>query len=560
MGQKKPLCLLVDDQKDILTLFSLSLASIGIESHLAQSLSEAYIFLERNNYDLCISDLSIRMGGEGREGLDLVEYIKKHFPFMPIIVMTAYGEIPTAVRALQLGAYDFVCKEVMPQQLCDLAQSALKRNLNYQKKLTRLIGESPVIEKLRDDIQRVAHTQAAVFISGESGVGKEVVAQLIHSASNRSEAPFVPLNCGAISGELIESELFGHKKGAFTGAYENKKGLFKEADKGTLFLDEIGDLSYSAQIKLLRAIQERAIRPVGSNKEETVDVRILSASHRNLKALIENNSFRKDLFFRINVIEVRVPPLRERIGDVRLLIDHFLKRLRVKNDQPKLDISEAAIKVLEQYDFPGNVRELENLLEAASVLCRDECIRPDDLRLSPPQERPTPAPNPRLEKNPKKIAPQKINITTNKWNNNSFLEQILTVYASSHLTLPDMMESIYCVLIKMAMEYYANGQRKSADFLELTENSLRYRSKACEEKKLLVGNNVTIANQLRVLFGPFFSPETPTIPIDKIVDELEKRMIKSAIRNHKDDLTKISQQLGISVNSLRYRIERKYKL
>ena len=375
--------LIVDDEPDIRELLELTLSRMDIETFAAANLDSAQVSLEQEKFDLCITDMNLPDGN----GIDLVKHIQANYPQTPVAVLTAYGSMETAITALKAGAFDFVSKPVELQRLRDLVNTALKLKTAKKEPVAEnnsaspILGKSACIKKLHAQIQKLARSQAPVYISGESGSGKELVAREIHRLGPRAEGPFVPVNCGAIPSELMESEFFGHKKGSFTGAFEDKTGLFQAAKGGTLFLDEVADLPMQMQVKLLRAIQEKAVRPVGSQKEITTDVRILSATHKDLAKLVEIGEFRQDLFYRINVIQVSVPPLRERKEDIAFLAHHFLETLARdwQMDLPRL--SPNALKSLESYQFPGNVRELENILERAVTLCDDEVITPEHLQL-----------------------------------------------------------------------------------------------------------------------------------------------------------------------------------
>lgn len=375
--------LIVDDEPDILELLTITLSRMGIQPVSCKSVSEAVMLLASDSFDFCLTDLKLPDG----EGTDIVEYIQDQAIETPVAVITAHGDMDTAVTSLKLGAFDFVSKPLHLQKLRDLVHTALKlKGFNPEKSKSNnnlLLGESSQIIKLRNTINKLAKSQAPVFISGGSGTGKELVAKLIHQNGPRSQGPFVPVNCGAIPSELMESEFFGHKKGSFTGAISNKAGLFKVADGGTLFLDEVADLPLSMQVKLLRSIQERSIRPIGEEKEFPVNVRILSATHKDLEQLVEQGLFRQDLFYRINVIEVKVPSLHERTGDIRILANHILKKIAEEWGQDVPALSAEAQQALDSYEFPGNVRELENILERAMTLCDGSVIQVDELRLSP---------------------------------------------------------------------------------------------------------------------------------------------------------------------------------
>jgi len=377
--------LLIDDEPAILELLAITLMRMGIDTLQAANLSTAYQLLSEQSFDLCLTDMHLPDGN----GLDLVAHIQQKHPETPVAVITAFGSIDTAIEALKLGAFDFVSKPVELPRLRDMVQQALKLQSNTgaeietQNSNSELLGQSAAIQKLRGQITKVARSQAPVYISGESGSGKELVARMIHQFGSRSDAPFVPVNCGAIPTELMESEFFGHKKGSFTGAITDKIGLFQSAQGGTLFLDEVADLPLHMQVKLLRTIQEKTVRPVGSQKEETLDIRILSATHKNLTKEVENGNFRQDMFYRINVIEINVPSLRQRQEDIALLADFFLQKLGQNNATAAAQLSPAALSTLQNYSFPGNVRELENTLERAYTLCENNVIDVDDLQLRP---------------------------------------------------------------------------------------------------------------------------------------------------------------------------------
>ena len=375
--------LIVDDEPDIRELLEITLTRMGITTLTAPDLTSARKLLEQNTTHLCLTDMNLPDGN----GIELVQWIQKHSPATPVAVITAYGNMDTAIESLKAGAFDFVSKPVELPRLRELVNSALK--LAEPKADAEdtadepglLLGKSPEIRKLRNQTRKLARSQAPVFISGESGSGKELVARMIHLQGPRREGPFIAVNCGAIPSELMESEFFGHKKGSFTGAVENKDGLFRSANGGTLFLDEVADLPLAMQVKLLRAIQEKAVRPVGDTKEVPVDIRVLSATHKNLPELVQEGSFRQDLFYRINVIELAVPPLRERPDDIPLLSNHILERIAKEYECDPAALTPAAVERLRGYDFPGNVRELENVLERAFTLCDADQIDAADLHL-----------------------------------------------------------------------------------------------------------------------------------------------------------------------------------
>jgi two-component system, NtrC family, response regulator PilR len=372
--------LIVDDEHDIRELLVVTLGRMGLRTDTAPNLAVAREMLSTVAYDLCLTDMRLPDGS----GLELVAEIATRFPTTPVAVITAYGNVEAAVEALKSGAFDFVTKPVDLTVLRGLVRQALDLNTRRQANpegSTLLLGDSPAMVGLRDTIAKVARSQAPVHIRGESGTGKELVARTIHAQGSRAAGPFIPVNCGAIPSELMESEFFGHKKGSFTGAHTDKPGLFQVADGGTLFLDEVAELPLSMQVKLLRAIQEKSIRPVGANAEVPVDVRILSATHKDLDQLVADSKFRHDLFYRINVIELDVPPLRERAGDLPLLSEAILKRLAYAMKRRAPSLSPEAVAALEIYPFPGNVRELENILERALAMADGEIIDARDLRL-----------------------------------------------------------------------------------------------------------------------------------------------------------------------------------
>ncbi|HEX7802011.1 MAG TPA: sigma-54 dependent transcriptional regulator [Pseudoxanthomonas sp.] len=377
--------LIVDDERDIRELLTLTLGRMGLRIDTAANLGEAREHLSRNTYDLCFTDMNLPDGN----GIELVGDISRLYPRTPVAMITAFGNVELAVEALKAGAFDFVSKPVDISVLRGLVKHALELN-NAERapppppppeQASRLLGNSTPMGLLRDTIAKVARSQAPVYILGESGVGKELVARTIHEQGARAAGPFVPVNCGAIPAELMESEFFGHKKGSFTGAHADKTGLFQAANGGTLFLDEVAELPLPMQVKLLRAIQEKAVRPVGASNEIPVDVRILSATHKDLGDLANDGRFRHDLYYRINVIELRVPPLRERTGDLPQLTSSILARLAGSHGRNAPQLTASALEALAAYGFPGNVRELENILERAMAMADGEQIDAADLHL-----------------------------------------------------------------------------------------------------------------------------------------------------------------------------------
>jgi two-component system, NtrC family, response regulator PilR len=465
--------LIVDDEHDIRELLVVTLGRMGLRTDTAPNLTVAREMLSTVAYDLCLTDMRLPDGS----GLELVAEIATRFPTTPVAVITAYGNVEAAVEALKSGAFDFVTKPVDLAVLRGLVKQALDLNTRRQANpegSTLLLGESAVMVGLRDTIAKVARSQAPVHINGESGTGKELVARTIHAQGSRSAGPFIPVNCGAIPAELMESEFFGHKKGSFTGAHTDKQGLFQAADGGTLFLDEVAELPLPMQVKLLRCIQEKTVRPVGANAEMPVDVRILSATHKDLDVLVAEGRFRHDLFYRINVIELDVPPLRERSGDLPLLCDAILKRLAhaMKRRAPLL--SDETREALEHYGFPGNVRELENILERALAMADNDEISARDLRLpagSNPQAAlpaniSAPAPHPTTA-----VAPVAAPPTA------AVDPRTLNPRDTGTSALPSFIEEIERNAIQQALQEHRYNKTKTAAALGITFRALRYKLK-----------------------------------------------------------------------------------
>jgi two-component system, NtrC family, response regulator PilR len=375
--------LVIDDEADIRELLEISLVRMGLAVDCVGSVTEAKARLQEHQYDLCLTDMRLPDG----DGLELVRHIGAHCGDLPVAVITAFGSTENAVAALKAGAFDYVTKPLSLEQLRALVKSALslpQRPAFARPGELQLLGVSPAIEQVRSMIEKLARSQAPIYITGESGSGKELAARLIHGKGSRQDKPFVAVNCGAIPENLMESEFFGYKKGAFTGAEADKDGFFQAASGGTLFLDEVADLPIGMQVKLLRAIQEKRVRKIGATAEDPVDVRVMCATHQNLSARVESGKFRQDLYYRLAVIELRMPPLRECREDIAILADAILERLSAANSRAPARLSEAARKALAVYDFPGNVRELENILERATALSGGETIEPDDLQLAVP--------------------------------------------------------------------------------------------------------------------------------------------------------------------------------
>ncbi len=373
----RPRALVVDDEPDIRELIEITLERMDVATTAVANLGDAYTAARQLPFNLCLTDMRLPDGN----GIDLIRHMHQHHPGVPVAMITAHGNMNSAIEALKAGAFDFVSKPVDLQVLRNLVGTALKLGDRVAISNRSLIGNAASMHAVRNTIAKLARSQAPVYVSGESGTGKELVARMIHEQGPRADQPFVPVNCGAIPEELMESELFGHKRGSFTGAVADKLGLFQAANGGTLFLDEVADLPFTVQVKMLRAIQEKCVRPVGVEREVAVDVRILSASHKDLDALVNLGSFRQDLYYRLNVINLHVPALRERPEDIRLLANHILERLATQDGVQLSALSERAVEALERYAFPGNVRELENILERAMTLCDGNVIGVDDLAI-----------------------------------------------------------------------------------------------------------------------------------------------------------------------------------
>ncbi len=372
--------LIIDDEPDIRELVEITLGRMHLDTDSAENITRAKQLLQQQTYDLCLTDMHLPDG----KGLDLVEFIQQNFPRLPVAVITAHGSIDTAIESMKAGAFDFISKPVDLNVLRKLVNTAIQSSQLPNAKLPTesfIIGQSKAIQDLTRSIQKLARSQAPIYISGESGSGKELVARSIHELGPRAAKPFIAVNCGAIPRELMESEFFGHKKGSFTGAHQDKLGLFQAAEGGTLFFDEVADLPLDMQVKLLRAIQEKSVRPVGAAEEMVTDVRILCATHKSLETEVKEGRFRQDLFYRLNVIQLSVAPLRQRREDIPLLAKHLLDKIAHEIQLPAPKLSVAALQALDEYAFPGNVRELENILERAFTLCENDVIDIDDLQL-----------------------------------------------------------------------------------------------------------------------------------------------------------------------------------
>ncbi|MCP4842045.1 MAG: sigma-54-dependent Fis family transcriptional regulator [Halieaceae bacterium] len=449
--------LIVDDEPDIRELLDITLSRMGLVTHSAATLQEARSIVGQINPDLCLTDMRLPDGN----GIDLIEYIQQEFPHIPVAMITAHGSVEAAISALKAGAFDFVSKPIELENLRKLVSSALQMqgdtSLAESALHEGLIGSSPSITTLRQKISKLARSQAPVHIEGESGSGKEVVARLIHNNGPRSHGPFIAVNCGAIPPELMESEFFGYLKGSFTGAHQDKEGLFQAAAGGTLFLDEVADLPLAMQVKLLRAIQEKTARPVGASEEQPTDFRLLSATHKNLAQEVEESRFRQDLYYRINVIDVRVPSLRERLEDLPMLAANLLERICERHGGPSIKLDDSALNVLGKHSFPGNVRELENILERSLALSESDTLSARDLQLSNTTQSadPTPTSKPELERS---------------------LSSALRQH-DVHGDLEGYLENIEREVISQALEICRWNKTATAKLLGVSFRSLRYRQK-----------------------------------------------------------------------------------
>jgi len=457
----QPVVLIVDDEPDLVELVTLTLSRMQLATQSAGDVNTAKKLLKSQHFDLCLTDMRLPDG----DGLDLIEWMGVNTPGVPCAMITAHGNVESAVRALKLGAFDFVSKPLDLGVLRRIVSTALKvsqppESTTQVRAGTQLIGNAPAMERLREMIMRVSRSQAPVHISGESGTGKELVARMIHASGPRAEGPFVPVNCGAIPSELMESEFFGHKRGSFTGAVTDKQGLIPSAEGGTLFLDEVADLPLHMQVKLLRVIQEKTVRPIGEQREAPIDVRILSATHKNLADLVAQAKFREDLYYRINVIELRVPPLRERAEDIPDLADTIVRRLSRRLGVAAPAVSAAALELLQKFSFPGNVRELENVLERALALSNEGTIDVGDLQLraTPRIEGAAPGPDVTAQRAAGADSPA-------------------SSEASGRHALGEQLEDVERAAIIKALEQSRYNKTAAAKALGMTFRALRYRIK-----------------------------------------------------------------------------------
>ncbi len=527
--------LIVDDEADLCRLMQMTLTRMGIKSDVAYDLATAHNLLAKNRYDFCLTDMRLPDG----DGLDLVKFINRQDWNMPVAMITAHGNMDIAIEALKLGAFDFVNKPLELPRLKKLVENALKvaqetlenkenspnkEKSPAQKMLDeRLIGNSEVMQRLKATIHKLARSQAPVFLWGASGTGKEVVARLIHDLGHRKDGSFVAVNCGAIPSELMESEFFGHKKGSFTGATADKQGLFQQANGGTLFLDEVADLPLAMQVKLLRAIQEKTIRAVGDTKEVAVDVRILSATHKDLNKLVQLGSFRQDLFYRINVIELQLPTLNQRSEDVPMLAQHFLQL--IADDwqlEEQLTLSDNALIALQNYEFEGNVRELRNLLERAITLADSNIISSQHLKLK------------------QTINQENPNIDSVKSESNPSLTQTKSAQETTS------------VGYQATHAHFISNYMPSNPF----KKAKKHHSTQTNNKEKSAPPKVSADLATQLLEG---LDEKTGLPLNGLEDFLQKQervLLINALNHTKCNKTKTAKLLDMSLRSLRYRLDK----
>lgn len=532
----QPTALLVDDEADLCKLMQMTLAKMDVKSDIAYDLRSAYELFDNNDYDFCLTDLALPDGS----GLDMVKKIVNSDKQIPIAVITAHGNSNLAIEALKLGAFDFVNKPLEVSRLRQLASSALKVTQSSQIDATtnhtvddillskRLIGNSEPIQQLRQTIKKLAKSQAPVFLWGASGTGKEVVAKLIHDLSPRKDGNFVPVNCGAIPSELMESEFFGHKKGSFTGATTDKIGLFQQANGGTLFLDEVADLPLAMQVKLLRAIQEKTVRAIGDTKEVPVDIRILSATHKDLAQLVAQGDFRQDLFYRINVIMVKLPKLNQRRQDIPLLAQHFLTLIAQDWQIDTPTLSDDALNHLQSHDFEGNVRELRNLLERAVTMTDNNLIGKEHLfgeHTNPnnPHHHRTPTPSP---------TSTPATPTNTPYQNNTPVEIKLAINYQSNPTMP-----------------IASGMTNSK---VLIDDDSEFVDKAPSKPKKTPKPN---PDSLTLNVASLRDIALPREGLEAYLQNQEKVLILAALERT-GSKTHAAKLLGMSFRSLRYRMKK----
>ena len=549
--------LIVDDEVDLCRLMQITLTKMGIKSDVAYSLAQAEGYWNSNSYDFCLTDLNLPDGS----GLDLVKRISSSSS-TPIAVITAHGSMDLAIEALKLGAFDFVNKPLELPRLRQLVESALKvirqdsnvkvvslHTPEQQLLDSRLIGNSAVMHHLKSTILKLARSQAPVFLSGASGTGKEVVARLIHDLSARRDGSFVPVNCGAIPSELMESEFFGHKKGSFTGAVADKQGLFQQASGGTLFLDEVADLPLAMQVKLLRAIQEKTVRAIGDTREIPVDIRILSATHKDLNQLVQSGAFRQDLYYRINVIELKLPALNERYEDIPALAQHFLMLIAEEwqLEHPS-ELSPAAHQRLQQHNFAGNVRELRNILERAITLSETILIEVAHLGL--------PEITAHDEPNNKNTTVEQTIKDKPSHNQNTSNTTSASHLRPSNSTLPPIQTNVQNKTGQIALNSYrTNGYSYSSTIKGIISQhfeSTFAQNKPTDDKT--IKNTDTLSDASSPL--PEDRDELPTIGLEAYLQEQEERLIIKALQQTRGNKTQAAELLGTTFRSLRYRMKK----
>lgn len=565
--------LIIDDERDICELVQMTLEQQGVEADSVYSIKEAIKQLKTKNYNVIFCDVRLPDG----DGLDLLSHINKHYAGTPVCIMTAHGSMDMAIRALKLGAFDFINKPFSLKQLRSVCRNALKTKANdnapaaaetpktattssnnaekENKNLkTKLIGESEPIQQIREMISKVSKSLAPVFIHGESGTGKEVVARSIHEQSVRSAGAFIAVNCGAIPANLMESEFFGYKKGAFTGADKDTDGLFVAANGGTLFLDEIADLPLDMQVKLLRAIQERAVRPIGGDKEEFVDVRIISATHRDLQTRVKQGQFREDLFYRLNVISLDLPPLREREGDIILLAKYLLEKLTKNMGITKAKLSEEAINKIAKYDFPGNVRELENVLERALTFMNNGVITEADIHITPRPRQIEPEPIYVQQPQPQYQAAATMSYANQGYTSLTETAEAASAFSENGGFNFELSNNAGEIMSNYAPSHNASGFARPTPNVVNTppvqpqtprpSTTSRIREETIEEDSSEEDDEPV---RLR--------GSTPS-NLDEYMQDVEREMILKILRKAEGDKAKAADMLGITPRSMRYKLKK----
>ena len=555
--------LVVDDEVDLCRLMQITLTKMGIKSDVAYTLSQARSYWQKNDYDFCLTDLKLPDGS----GLELVKEISNSSN-TPIAVITAYGSMDLAIEALKLGAFDFVNKPLELPRLRQLVENALKvihqdneanttPECSPEETLlnTRLIGDSAVMHPLKNTILKLARSQAPVFLSGESGTGKEVVARLIHDLSPRRDGSFVPVNCGAIPSELMESEFFGHKKGSFTGAVTDKQGLFQQANGGTLFLDEVADLPLAMQVKLLRAIQEKTVRAIGDTKEIPVDIRILSATHKNLSQLVQDGTFRQDLYYRINVIELKLPTLNARRDDIPVLADHFLSMISQEWQlETPPSLTTQAYERLQHHNFAGNVRELRNVLERAVTLAETSLIDVSHLGLpemeSDVKHQSASSQTQSEDATPSRIPDQEAadSITAQAIDNQEARIHATTKIAS--IKSEQITTNLHPYRTN-TQHYPSMRQRPSNEQTELSNSSPRY-----DDTQAVSLNSAQETVDERKQLNELTTDQLPPRGLEHYLQEQEKQLIITALKQTDWNKTQAAKLLGTTFRSLRYRMKK----